>query len=65
MPIANNKGLVGCHQNELGPGSRPSVRIMETCDRMTKCKLRESNDSLEELNSVGESSATQTTVQPR
>jgi hypothetical protein len=38
---------------------------METCDRMTKCKLRESNDIIEEVNSVGESSDTQTTVQPR
>jgi hypothetical protein len=65
MPIVSNKGLVECHQNKVGPGSRPSVRIMETCDRMKNCKLRESNYTLEEVNSVGESSADQTTVQPR
>jgi hypothetical protein len=47
MPIANNKGLIGYHQNELGPGSRPLVRIMETCDRMTKCKLRESDNEID------------------
>jgi hypothetical protein len=64
MPTASNKGLVECHQNEVGPGSRPSVRIRKTCDYMKNCKLRESNDTLEEVNSVGESSAKQTTVQP-
>jgi hypothetical protein len=65
MPIVSNKGLVECHPNQVGPGSRPSVRIMETCDLMKFFKLRESNDTLEEVNSVGESSANQTTVQPR
>jgi hypothetical protein len=65
MPTASSKGLVECHQNEVRPGSQPSVRIRETCDRMKNFKLRESNDTLEEVNSVGESSANQTTVQPR
>jgi hypothetical protein len=65
MPTASNKGMVGCHQNEVRPWSRPSVRIRETCDRMKNCKLSESNDTLEEVNSVGESSATQMIVQPR
>jgi hypothetical protein len=65
MPTAINKGMVECYQNEVGPGSLPSVRIRETCDRMKNCKLRESNDTLEEVNSIGESSANQRTVQPR
>jgi hypothetical protein len=65
MPTASNKGLVECHQNEVRSGSQPSVRITETCDRMKKFKLRESNDTLEEVNSVWESSDNQATVQPQ
>jgi hypothetical protein len=65
MPTASNKGLVEYHQNEVGPGSRPSARIRETCDRMKNCKLIEPNDTLEEVNSVGYSSDNQTTVQPQ
>jgi hypothetical protein len=65
MSIASNKGLVECHQNEVGPRSRPSVRIKDTCDRMKNCELRESHNTLEEVNSIGESFANQTSVQPR